>query len=87
MSKDKLLHLAMGAVAGVITIVLVLLAVNVGLPAAIVAAGAAVGIGYEAQQHYRKEGTVEVADALATTAGAALVAIVVTVAGFAVSVH
>jgi hypothetical protein len=75
--RDKLLHIAAGAVAGLAFIALVLVTTHAGLAWAVLAAGALTGFGYEGLQRYRGEGRVELADALATTAGGALVALAV----------
>ena len=65
--KDKLLHLAMGAGAVAITLVVIELARH-NLGAALALMTTAFGVFYEAQQWWRKEGTVDPWDALATAA-------------------
>ena len=65
--KDKLLHLAMGAGAVAITLVVIELARH-NLGAALALMTTAFGVFYEAQQWWRKEGTVDPWDAVATAA-------------------
>ena len=65
--RDKLLHIAMGVGAVLVTLVVVELARR-SLGAALALMTTAFGIFYEAQQWVRKEGTVDPWDALATAA-------------------
>lgn len=65
--KDKLLHVAMGVGAVGITLVVVKLAQH-NLGAALALMTTAFGVFYEAQQWYRREGTVDPWDAIATAA-------------------
>ena len=65
--KDKLLHIAMGVFAVLITLAVIELARH-NLGAALAVMTTAFGIFYEAQQWVRKEGTVDPWDALATAA-------------------
>lgn len=74
--RDKVFHIGGGALSAAAVIVLVEVAWHFGIPWAALAGAALVGIGYEAQQMIRKEGTVSVADALATAAGGAVVALI-----------
>ena len=67
---DKTMHILAGVIVGAGVWGLTL----VSLPVAILLAGAAVGIGYEVSQLIRGEGEPDGLDALATLAGAALVA-------------
>lgn len=65
LAKDKLLHIAMGVGAVVVMLLALKLAVwKTGAALAFVAT--AFGVFYEVQQWYRKEGQVEVWDAIAT---------------------
>ena len=66
-AKDKLLHVAMGVGAVLVTLVVIELARH-SLGAALAVMTTAFGIFYEAQQWVRKEGTVDPWDALATAA-------------------
>ena len=61
--RDKLMHLAMGAAACAVLFALH----HMPLSAAVLVGCAALGVFYEAQQWYRKEGTPDVWDAAATT--------------------
>ena len=65
--KDKLLHIAMGVGAVAITLVVIELARH-NLGAALALMTTAFGVFYEAQQWYRRDGTVDVMDAVATAA-------------------
>ena len=65
--KDKLLHIAMGVGAVVVTLAVIELARH-NLGAALAVMTTAFGVFYEAQQWWRKEGTVDPWDALATAA-------------------
>lgn len=65
--KDKLLHIAMGIGAVAITLVVIELARH-NLGAALALMTTAFGVFYEAQQWYRRDGTVDVMDAVATAA-------------------
>ena len=60
--KDKVMHILMGV--GACAVLVVVHHVSLGL--GLLIGCAALGIFYEAQQWYRKEGQVEVMDALAT---------------------
>lgn len=74
--RDKALHAVGGALASIAVIVLVNVASWVGIGWACLLGSVLVGIGYEAQQYLRKDGTVSMHDALATAAGGALVAVI-----------
>jgi len=63
--KDKILHIAMGVGAVVVTAVALELA-QWKLGAALALVTTAFGVFYEAQQKYRGEGTVDIWDAVAT---------------------
>jgi hypothetical protein len=65
--RDKVLHVIMGVGAVAITLLAVWLA-QWQLGAALALVSTAFGIFYEAQQWYRKEGQVDVLDAIATAA-------------------
>ena len=65
--RDKLLHIAMGVGAVVVTLAVIELARH-NLGAALALMTTAFGVFYEAQQWWRKEGTVDPWDALATAA-------------------
>ena len=65
--KDKLLHIGMGVFAVLITLAVIELARH-NLGAALAVMTTAFGVFYEAQQWWRKEGTVDLWDALATAA-------------------
>ena len=65
--KDKILHVAMGVGAVAITLVVIELAQH-NLGAALALMTTAFGVFYEAQQWYRRDGTVAVMDAVATAA-------------------
>ena len=65
--KDKLLHIAMGVGAVAITLVVIELARH-SLGAALALMTTTFGVFYEAQQWWRREGTVDPWDALATAA-------------------
>lgn len=62
-AKDKLQHMAMGAGACVVLVVVHSMPIGLGL----LLGCAAFGVFYEWQQWYRKEGTPDAWDALATT--------------------
>lgn len=66
-AKDKLLHVAMGVGAVLVTLVVIELARH-NLGAALALMTTAFGVFYEAQQWYRREGTVDYWDAVATAA-------------------
>lgn len=74
-ARDKQLHIIMGAVVALAAWGLVELAGAFGVPVAMFAAAAAVGIAYEAQQAYRKEGTADPLDAAYTAGGGLAVAL------------
>lgn len=74
MAKDKRQHLAGGALVALGTLGLLWVAQRFGWPPALALAGAAVGFGFEALQKFRGEGTPDPKGALATTAGACVVA-------------
>ena len=65
--RDKLLHIVMGVFAVLITLAVIELARH-NLGAALAVMTTAFGVFYEAQQWWRKEGTVDPWDALATAA-------------------
>ena len=65
--KDKILHIAMGGGAVAIALVVIELARH-NLGAALALMTTAFGVFYEAQQWWRKEGTVDPWDAVATAA-------------------
>ena len=65
--RDKLLHIGMGVGAVAITLVVIMLA-RLNLGAALALMTTAFGVFYEGQQWWRKEGTVDPWDALATAA-------------------
>ena len=65
--KDKLLHIGMGVFAVLITLAVIELARH-NLGAALALMTTAFGVFYEAQQWYRRDGTVDVMDAVATAA-------------------
>ena len=65
--RDKLLHIGMGIGAVAITLVVIMLA-RLNLGAALALMTTAFGVFYEVQQWWRKEGTVDPWDALATAA-------------------
>ena len=77
MQPDKRKHLIAGACVGAWVVALLFAHSLLGLPAAILFAGALVGVGYEMLQAYRHEGTPDPWDALATFAGSAAVALAV----------
>lgn len=64
--RDKLLHIALGILAGVCALVGVLVLQHLGLGALLAYTTTATGVVYEVQQWYRKEGAVELLDAVAT---------------------
>lgn len=63
--KDKLLHIAMGVGAVIVTLIAIELA-KWQLGAALAFVATAFGLFYEAQQKYRGEGQVDLWDAVAT---------------------
>lgn len=65
--RDKILHLVMGAAAVIVTVLVIELA-KISLGGALAFMTTAFGAFYEFQQWYRKEGQVEVLDAVATAA-------------------
>ena len=65
--RDKVLHIAMGVGAVAITLVVIELARH-SLGAALALMTTTFGVFYEAQQWWRREGTVDPWDALATAA-------------------
>lgn len=65
--RDKVLHIAMGVGAVAITLVVIELARH-NLGAALALMTTTFGVFYEAQQWYRREGTVDPWDAVATAA-------------------
>ena len=65
--RDKLLHIGMGVGAVAITLVVIMLA-RLNLGAALALMTTAFGVFYEWQQWWRKEGTADPWDALATAA-------------------
>lgn len=68
MARDKLLHVLMGLVTVGAALLLTLTHGRYGLGAALALATTLMGVGYELQQWYRREGQVEWQDALATAA-------------------
>lgn len=66
-SRDKIMHIAMGIGAVAMTLVVLELAQH-NLGAALALMATAFGVFYEAQQWWRKEGTVDPWDAAATAA-------------------
>ena len=66
-AKDKILHLAMGAAAVIITVLVIELA-KISLGGALAFMTTAFGAFYEFQQWYRKEGQPDPWDAAATAA-------------------
>lgn len=74
--RDKVFHLAGGALGAVAVIVLVEVAWHFGIHWAALGGAVLVGIGYEAQQKVRGEGDPSWPDALATIAGGIGVAVV-----------
>lgn len=73
--RDRVQHFGMGAAAALVTVLLVWVAGKIGSPLAGVLAAAIFGFAYEGVQKFRKEGTVQLKDALAASAGGAAVAI------------
>ena len=67
MPRDKLLHIAMGVGAVIVTMLAIWLA-QWRLGAALALMTTAFGVFYEWQQYYRKEGQVDPWDAIATAA-------------------
>jgi hypothetical protein len=72
--NDKWLHAAAGALVALGALWIVSAAEALNIPAAMTLAGFVVGVGYEAVQAFRKEGTPDPLDALATLAGAVVLA-------------
>lgn len=68
MARDKLLHALMGLATVGAALLILLVDARYGLGAALALATTLVGVGYELQQRYRREGQVEWQDALATAA-------------------
>ena len=68
MPRDKLLHLALGVIAIGCAILALAIYNDFGLGACLAYTTTAVGVLYEVQQWYRKEGQPELLDALATAA-------------------
>lgn len=68
MSRDKLLHAALGLLAGAVAYVALIVHSVFGLGAMLAYTTTVVGIGYELQQRIRKEGQPDALDALATAA-------------------
>jgi hypothetical protein len=64
--KDKLLHLALGGLSIVCVMAALAIYNNFGLGACFAFTTTAVGVLYEIQQWYRKEGQPDIYDALAT---------------------
>lgn len=79
-ARDKLLHVAMGVLCAGAMVVALWLFAAFGLGPALAFATTAFGFAYEAQQWYRGEGAVELADALCTAAPGWLAWIVLEVA-------
>ena len=67
LARDKLLHIAMGVGAVIVTIGVIALSRH-SLGAALAVMTTAFGVFYEFQQWWRREGSVEWLDALATAA-------------------
>ena len=76
-ARDKQLHIIMGAVVALAAWGLVELAGVFGIPVAMFTAAAAVGLAYEGQQYYRKEGTADPLDAIYTAGGGLAAALLV----------
>lgn len=68
MARDKLLHVLMGLMTVAAALALTLVNARFGLGPALALASTLMGVGYEFQQWYRREGQVEWQDALATAA-------------------
>ena len=66
--NDKLLHVALGCIAAAVGYGCLIVHSTLGLGAMLAYTTTVTGIGYELQQHIRKEGQVEALDALATAA-------------------
>lgn len=66
--RDKLLHLALGALAIACALLALLVYEHLGLGACLAYTTTAVGVLYEVQQWYRKEGQPDPWDAIATAA-------------------
>lgn len=66
--RDKILHLVMGLATIAAALLLVEVRARFGLGPTLALAGVLMGVGYELQQWYRREGQVEWQDALATAA-------------------
>ncbi len=78
--RDKVFHIAGGALAAAAVIVLVEVAFRFGVQWACLGGAVLVGLGYEVQQKVRGDGVPSWPDALATVAGGALVALIAGVA-------
>jgi len=68
MTRDKLLHLALGCLAAAVGYGCLIVHATLGLGAMLAYTTTVVGIGYELQQRIRKEGQPDALDALATAA-------------------
>lgn len=77
MKRDKVMHAAGGVMVAFAVLPLVWVAAYWGIPWAMLAAAAAVGVAYEVQQRIRGEGQPDPVDALATASGGALPALLV----------
>ena len=66
MTRDKILHLALGIIACIAACAGMLIYTTLGLGPLLAFASTTVGIAYEGNQYIRKEGQVDVLDALAT---------------------
>lgn len=64
--RDKVLHLLLGTSWAVVTLLVFFIALQFGIGAAMAASTTAYGVTYEINQWYRKEGTPELWDAVAT---------------------
>ena len=78
--RDKRMHVIMGAVGGLVAVLVAVAGAEWGLWAASLVAGGWLAVGYELVQLWRGEGEPSWTDAAATTAGAAAIAFVVWVA-------
>jgi hypothetical protein len=67
-ARDKILHLALGCLAAAVAYLALIVHSTFGLGPMLAFITTVVGIGYEAQQRFRREGQVEALDAIATAA-------------------
>jgi len=68
MTRDKILHLALGCIAAAVGYVALIIHSMLGLGAMLAYITTVTGVGYELQQCIRKEGQPDALDALATAA-------------------